>query len=376
MRIGVDARMYRSEIAGIGRYSQNLIKNLLKLDQDNQYVFFMTQKDADEFKATSESKNPNVEIVIAEIKHYSIAEQTKLSGIIKKEKPDLMLFLHFNHPVNYKGKFISVIHDLTLIKFPDTAKRTNALKRMAFSYVMKKACKNATKIIAISENTKRDIEEIFHIDSGKIEVIYEAGDDKTILECTQENVSRIEKKYDITSPVILYVGQFRPHKNIPSLVDAFALVRKEMPCKLVLVGKIDSSHQRVFDSIDRSGYKNDIIMPGFVTDEELACWYKIASVFVFPSLYEGFGLPGLEAMQAGTPVVAANNSVLPEVYKDGAIYFDPFQTEEISAKIKAVLSSETLKCDLIRKGKIVAQGFTWQKTAEKTLKVIKQISNS
>ncbi|AKM82165.1 TPA: glycosyltransferase family 1 protein [Candidatus Berkelbacteria bacterium] len=373
MKIGIDARMYRSEVAGIGRYSQNLIKNLLQLDSKNEYIFFMTQKDADEFLLTNESKNSNVEVVITEIEHYSLAEQLKLPKIFEAEKPDLMLFLNFNHPVNYKKKFITVIHDLTLIKFPDTAKRTNAIKKMAFNYVIKSACQNAAKIIAISENTKRDIVDIFHIDPANVEVIYEAADDKSVLECRQENVEELKKKYKINEQVVLYVGQYRPHKNLPTLVDAFAKVKSQIPSKLVLVGKVDPEHHRLFESIDKSGVKNDILLTGFVTDEDLSCWYKLATVFVFPSLYEGFGLPGLEAMQAGTPVVAANNSVLPEIYKDAALYFDPFKTEEISDKIKKVLEDETLRADLIRKGKVVAQGFTWQKTAEKTLKIIKQV---
>lgn len=373
MRIGIDARMYRREIAGIGRYSQNLIRNILQLDHDNQYVFFMMQKDADEFKETPESHQDNVKVVITDIGYYSLAEQIKLPGIIRHEKVDLMLFLNFNHPIFYKEKFVTVIHDLTLIKFPTAAKRTNLLKRWAFNYVMRSACQNASKIIAISNHTKQDIEEIFKIDSAKIAVIYEAADDKTILECDSKKVEGIKKKYDIDSPVVLSVGQFRPHKNLPGLVEAFTELRQDIDSKLVLVGKPDPAHRHLIDVVDKSPVKNDIIMPGFVSDEELACWYEIADVFVFPSLYEGFGLPGLEAMQAGLPVVASNNSVLPEIYKSAAIYFDPFKTEEISAKIKEVLESNDLRADLIRKGRVVAQGFTWRKTATQTLDVIKEI---
>jgi len=387
MKIGIDARMYRSGVAGIGRYSQNLIANLFKIDSDDQFVLFMTDEDAEEYQKLK-IKNPspglvglgpkNIKIVIANIPHYSIAEQTQLPKIIKKEKVDLMHFLNFNYPVRYRGKFIVTIHDLTLIKFPDTAKKTNVLKRSAFNFVMKKACQNATKVIAISKNTKRDIEDIFHIDANKIKVIYESADDKVFIDVKDSDIDKLKKQYNIDSPncpLILYVGQYRPHKNLPGLVEAFDKIRNEMPCKLVLVGKPDLAHKRLQESIDKTGKKDDIVMPGFVGDNELACWYKLATVFAFPSLYEGFGLPGLEAMQAGTPVVAANNSVLPEIYEEAAIYFDPFETQDIADKIKSVLLNDKLRSDLIQKGRQRVKQFSWEKMARETLDLYRQIQD-
>ena len=372
MKIGIDARMYRSGVAGIGRYSQNLISNLLKIDSDDQLVLFMTDEDYKEFKQLK-LETPNVKVVITNIPHYSLAEQTQLPKIIKKEKVDLMHFLNFNYPVNYKGKFIVTIHDLTLIKFPDTAKKTNTLKRSAFNFVMKKACQNAVKVIAISNNTKRDIEDIFHIDANKIQVIYESADDKIFVDVKDSDIDKLKKQYNIDSPVILYVGQYRPHKNLPGLVEAFGKIRNEMPCKLVLVGKPDLAHKRLKESIDKTGKKDHIVMPGFVSDNELALWYKLATVFAFPSLYEGFGLPGLEAMQAGTPVVAADNSVLPEIYSEAAIYFDPFETQDIADKIKEVLVNDKLRADLIQKGRVRVKHFSWKKMAEETLDLYHQI---
>lgn len=374
MKIGIDARMYRSGVAGIGRYSQNLVTNLLKIDSDDQFILFMTDDDYREFKRLK-IQNSNVKVIITNIPHYSLAEQTELPKIIKKENLDLMHFLNFNYPVRYKGKFIVTIHDLTLIKFPDTAKKTNVLKRSAFNYVMKKSCQDATKVIAISKNTKHDIEDIFHIDSNKVKVIYESADDNTLFKCDPKYVDSMKKKYNIDSPVILYVGQYRPHKNLPGLVEAFSKIRNEMPCKLVLVGKPDLAHKRLQESIDKTGKKDDIVMPGFVSDDELACWYKLATVFAFPSLYEGFGLPGLEAMQAGTPVVAANNSVLPEIYEKAAIYFDPFKTQDIADKIKSVLVNDKLRADLIQKGRQRVKKFSWEKMAKETLDLYRQIQD-
>ena len=367
--------MYRSGVAGIGRYSQNLINNLLAIDRDDEFVLFMTKEDYREFN-NAKCQMPNVKIIQTEIKHFTLAEQTKFGKIIEKEKLDLMHFLNFNHPVSYKGKFIITIHDLTLFHFPDTAKKTNFIKRAAFRYVMSSACKNAVKILADSKSTKNDIEKVFKTESRRIDVIYFAADDKTFLKIEPRQIEQIKKKYKVETPVILTVSQFRPHKNLVGLVEAFGLLRKEMPCRLVILGKPDPKHTSLKEAVERSPFKNDIIMPGFVSDEDLAAWYKIATCFVFPSLYEGFGLPGLEAMQAGTPVVASNTSSLPEIYRDAAIYFDPFQTEDISAKIKAVLENEKLRVELSRKGKIQAQCFSWKKTASETLDLYQQIQNA
>jgi len=370
MRIGIDARLYRSSAAGIGRYSQNLIKNLLEIDKVNQYILFMTDEDYREFKnPKSQILNPkqilNFKIQITNIPHYSLAEQTKMPGIIAKEKCDLVHFLNFNYPVKYKGKFIVTIHDLTLLFYPEAARKTNFAKQWAFRYILKKACENSSKIIAVSENTKNDIMKTFNIDSEKIAVIYEAVDDKII----SKDKKKVEEIRRYKEPVILYVGQFRRHKNIEGLLKAFAILRKEMPAKLVLIGKIPKDFR-----VDNEEILKDTLMPGFIADVELAAWYKIASVFVLPSFYEGFGLPGLEAMMAGTPVVASNQSSLPEIFQEAALYFDPSKPSEIADKIKTVISDKVVSGQLIEKGKIQAKKYSWRKTAEQTLKLYEEFS--
>lgn len=385
MRIGIDARMYRSSVAGIGRYSQNLIKNLLDLpagkagiDREDEFILFMTDDDYREFKnakaqMSNAKQNPNVKIQITNIAHFSVAEQTKFGKIIENEKLDLMHFLNFNYPVRYRGKFIITIHDLTLYFYPDTAKKSNILKRNAFKYVMKSGCQNALKILADSQSTKNDIIKVFKTPSNKIDVIYFAADDKTFANIDSHQIDALKHKYNINQPVILCVSQFRPHKNLPSLIEAFDLIKKDLDCKLVFLGKPDPKHHRFTSALDNSPNKRDIIMPGFVCDEELAAWYKVATVFCFPSLYEGFGLPGLEAMMAGTAVVSSNTSSLPEIYSDAALYFDPFKIQDIADKLKVAISNEKLRLSLIEKGKIQANKYSWKKTAEETLKIYKSI---
>jgi len=387
MKIGIDARMYRSGVAGIGRYSQNLIKNLLEINQKDEFILFMTSDDYRELKNPKSlprrqagklqmtNKNSNVKIKITNIPHYSLAEQLTLPKIIEKENLDLMHFLNFNCPVRYGGKFVVTIHDLTLLFYPETARDTNIYKKLGFKYVMKKACRNAAKIIAVSENTKKDIIDKFQIPKSKIQTIYEAADDKIFGRVSSESLKSLREKYKINQPLILYVGQFRAHKNLIGLLKAFEILRSNFPCQLAILGKRDLNHQ-LKTILDKADYKDDIVMPGFVEDTELAQWYKIASVFVLPSFYEGFGLPGLEAMMVGTPVAASNQASLPEIYQDGAWYFDPFDTADIAGRIKEVLKDEKLRKNLIEKGKIIARSYSWRKTAEQTLDLYKQIQKS
>jgi len=371
MKIGIDARMYRSATAGIGRYSQNLIKNLLEIDKVNQYILFMTDEDYREFKnLKSQIPNPkqilNFKIQTTNIPHYSLAEQTKLAGIIEREKCDLVHFLNFNHPIRYQGKFIVTIHDLTLFHFPQAAQKTNFIKRWVYAKIMRQAIKNSAKIIVPSQFTKMDVLKFQKLPPEKIAVIYEAAAPEKI----KNQRSKIRKKYNLSQPIILYVGQFRKHKNIPKLLEAYKILKKEINCQLVLVGQVPEEYRQI---IDNDADLRDTKMPGFISDEEVAAWYQAASVFVFPSLYEGFGLPGLEAMTAGVPVVSSNRTSLPEVYQDAAIYFDPSNPIEIADKIKMVLKNEKLRQRLIKKGKMVAAKYSWRQTASETLKVYEEI---
>ena len=177
-------------------------------------------------------------------------------------------------------------------------------------------------------------------------------------------------------PTILYVGQWRPHKNLTGLIDAFNELRKSVPAKLVIVGKIDPAFPEVSEAIDISPYKYDIIRTGFVSEEELAGFYKLANVFVFPSFYEGFGLPGLEAMAAGLPVAASDRTSLPEIYGAGAIYFNPSDPIDMMEKIKQIICDLEVSSRLKIEGAKVFKKFSWVKTAQETLEVYKQINKN
>ena len=372
MKIGIDARLYRGSAAGIGRYSQNLIKNLAEIDSANQYILLMTHEDAVEYESSG-AKSSNFEVLETDIVHYSLSEQLNLSKILEAQKCDLWHFLNFNVPVNFKGKYVVTIHDLTLF-FYEGRNKKSFIHKLGYKYIFRKACQRANEIIAVSESTKNDVVSEFKIDSNKIKVIYEAADDKMFEAVANEALEQLKTEYQIMSqPIILYVGQWRPHKNLIGLIEAYNNLRQQIEAKLVIVGKIDSAYPEVSETIDKSPNMRDIIKTGFVTEKELAAWYRLATVFVFPSFYEGFGLPGLEAMAAGVPVIASDRTSLPEIYQEGAIYFNPSDSQEIAEKIKQVITDSKLRNELIDKGKTVIKKFSWAKAAQETLEVYQQI---
>jgi glycosyltransferase involved in cell wall biosynthesis len=372
MKIGIDARLYRQSTAGIGRYSQNLISNLAEIDSENQYVLLMTPEDAAEY-AKSDKQPSNFKVLITSIPHYSLAEQIKLPKILEQENCDLWHFLNFNVPIWYKGKYIVTIHDLTLFFYEGRSKKS-FIHKIGYKYIFKSACRNSEKIIAVSESTKNDVIDAFKIDPEKIKVVYEAADDRKFTHVSNDLVERIKTEHALKDlPVILYVGQWRPHKNLTGLIEGFEALSLETKAKLVIVGKIDNSFPEVLETIDKSSNMSDIIKTGFVSEDELTAWYSLATVFVFPSFYEGFGLPGLEAMSAGIPVISSDRTSLPEIYKDGAIYFNPSDPQDIKDKIKKVITDHEFRSKLIIKGKTVVKEYSWFKTATETLQIYEKV---
>lgn len=375
MRIGIDARLYRRSAAGIGRYSHNIIANLLAIDKHSDYVLFMTKEDKKDF-VKEKIKSQNLKIIETPIPHYSLKEQRELAKIISKENCDLVHFLNFNFPINYKGKFITTIHDLTLFYYPQAAKETNFLKRLAFKHIFKKACEKSNKIIAVSNSTKKDIIEKFKIQNSKIKVIYEAADDK-ILSKNSNLEAKIKQEYSLSGKIILYVGQFRGHKNISGLLKAYKILKKNEDVTCVILGGELKSLKKIVDMdkfLSDNIKSGKILIPGFVNDDELAAWYHLANCFVFPSFYEGFGLPGLEAMSIGLPVVASNTSSLPEIYLNGAIYFNPHDPQEIADKISMVLKDDKFREDLTERAARIVKKYSWKKTAQETLQLYKSIN--
>jgi len=368
MKIGIDCRMYSSDFTGIGRYVYELTDNLFKIDQKNEYILFFNEPEFSKY----ELRHPNVKKVLANAPHYSLKEQTKFLQILNHEKLDLMHFTHFNAPLFYRRPSVVTIHDLTLHFYPGK-KITSPLHRAGYYRVIKSAVKKAKKIITVSQNTKKDLQVLMKTPSQKIHVIYEGVNEKFKPLTDKSAVDEVTKKYKLDKPYLLYTGVWRSHKNLPNLLKAFHILKNDMDFDgyLVITGRKDPVYEAdVIGQTATLQLEDDVIFTGLVKERELTPLYNGALMYVFPSLYEGFGLPPLEAMQCGVPVVAANASCVPEVCgTDNAVFFDPLNPQDMAEKIFDVISQKSLREKLIENGLKRVKQFSWKKMAEQTLEV-------
>lgn len=371
MRIGIDARMYSTEFTGIGRYVYELVKALTALDDKNEYVLFMNEPEYSKFEESRRVKK-----VLVKARHYSVREQLGYLWTLRRAKLDLMHFTHFNAPILYRKPSVVTIHDLTLSFFPGK-KMNSAFYRMAYNTVLKAAVRNARKVIAVSENTKADLVEIAGTAPSKVEVVYEGVGEEFGPRGDQELQEDVHRKYSITRDFLLYTGVWRGHKNLVNLIRAFALLREGEEghdLQLVITGEEDPYYPEVKRTVKELGLEHHVIYTGMVPEKELVALYQTATAYVFPSLYEGFGLPPLEAMRCGTPVVASKVSCIPEICGEAsAIYFDPYDPEDISNSIRKVLLDESLQKDLRECGLKHSLKFSWEKMAQKTLEIYTDI---
>lgn len=362
IKIGLDLRYLNSMTGGIKRYTEKVFQELLKIDQESFFPFGESNENLD----FSLSHNYWLKIPI------SNDEMTNKYTAFNYFVNDLDVLFSTYFPLTSHNNVNSVltIHDLIPIIYPEYAIHQQTEK--FFKEDIFEAANSAKVIIADSEATKKDIVNYFEISESKIKVVY--------LGC--DNLSEVEpdknllKKYNIfEANYILSVCTLEPRKNLNGVIEAFEKVKREKAdLKLVLVGALGWKYESLLEQIKGSMYYEDIVVTGFVNDEELVSLYKFAEVFAFPSFYEGFGLPVLEAMAYGTPVVTANNSSLPEVGGDACLYCNPYDTDDIKNKLLLVLNDEQLAMDMTNKGLKRAELFTWEKTAQQIYDILINMS--
>ncbi|MCF7830908.1 glycosyltransferase family 4 protein [Candidatus Gracilibacteria bacterium] len=364
MKIGIDARMFSKSFTGIGRYNYELTKRLFQKREDIEWVLFMNEPEFLEFKAPR-----NVKKVLVNAHHYSLAEQFRFLNILKKEKCDLIHFTHFNAPILYKGKFVTTIHD-TLISFYPGKKMNSWWRKLAYNKVIKHTVNDAVRVITVSDNTKNDVIKLFNIAPQKITKIWN-GIGEEFYEVSDLEKKTVKEKFGLGKDFLLYTGNWREHKNLVRLLRAFkkVLEKGHSPLQLVITGKSDPYYPEVLETIKELELQDKVKLLGLVSEEDLVRLYNTASVYVFPSLYEGFGLPPLEAMKCGTPVVASHVSAIPEVCGDAVLYFDPENILDMAEKINLLLTDSTLQQDLVKKGYEHVKQFSWEKCASETLKI-------
>lgn len=373
MRIGIDARFFGTSGKGLGRYTQKLVEELEHIDHNNQYYIFLSQHNFDEYQP----KNPNFHKVLANIPWYSWQEQIIFPKLLKKYKLDLVHFLHFNVPILYRRAYFVTIHDLILLEYPTRkASRLNSImyiiKNLVYRLVIMNAIHTAKKVIAISKYTKTSIQKHFHIQANKIEMIYEGVD---LERFNPLNAKEFDfKKFNLKKEkYILYVGNVYPHKNIDRLLEVFAAIKPKQNIdknlKLVLVGKKDYFFENIINKVKNLNLEESVIFPGYVEDEELISLYENSLFYVFPSLYEGFGLPPLEAIALGAPIVISNATCLPEIFGEHIEYFDPKSKDDMKEVLYSFIIDKEKRELQKTYHQIILNKYSWQDMAEKTKKL-------
>lgn len=362
-KIVIDARELRA--TGTGTYLVHLLDNLQKLDHSNSYTVLLKPKDIEGWTPT----NQKFHKLECPYKEFSWTEQIDMLRQIKKLEPDLVHFAMTQQPVLYRGKVVTTMHDLTTARFRNPGKNwlVFTVKRWIYRLVARYVAHKSKAVIAPTEYVKDDIARYANLNSRKIIVTYEAAD--KIKDASEPPTEFPEGDF------IFYVGRSLPHKNLKRLMEAFQLLQAKHPkLNLVMVGKRDRN-SLALQALAKLRGINNIHFTGRVPNSNLKWMYENARAYVFPSLSEGFGLPGLEAMVHGCPLVSSNATCLPEVYGEAAEYFDPLSVEDMAKAIEKVISSDSLRKSLITKGKHQANKYSWAKMAEQTLEIYKEVLN-
>jgi len=379
MKILIDAFGIVNKTTGVGQYSLQLLNALSEIDTKNEYYICLQKKLNDNHPIFNLRDRKNIFLILDDISSIGPKKQFYYYKLLRKNrfKFDLFHSLNSELPLFFNIKSIVTFHDLKYIKYPYFLNKFSIIKSKYLKYTMKKGAEKANKIIAVSQSTKRDIIHLLGIDKGKIAVIFEASNLRMHSKKNDDLLnSDILEKYSIKKPYFLYVGEKRPHKNLEGLIKAFAIFKEKYESRnisLVLTGKKYSTYHEYITTAEKFGIKDSLVFTGFISDEDLKTIYSEAEALLFVSFYEGFGIPILEAMECGTPVITSNISSMPEVAGDAALLVNPHNIKEIAEKMNNIANSEILRKQLIENGFKRVKEFSWERTARETLKVYNEI---
>lgn len=370
-KIGIDIRMLGSQHGGIGRYVFELVRHLLPQDQRNSYVLFFDPRRAEPGELESLAAFSNVRLIPAPIRHYSLGEQTSFLRLLNREALDLVHFPNFNFPIFYQRPFVVTIHDMVHHKISG-AKKSRLLHFWAYKQVIETAAKKSQKIITVSEFSKKDIAKYFELPPEKITVAYEGA--SLNVEVSESETAAVKRHYLLDKPYFLFVGVLERKKNLINLTRGFdAMLKKyQLDMDLVIAGKSDKHYPEIKHKALDIQFKDRLVFTGEVAEEHLPALYRGAYGFVSASLHEGFGLPGVEAMQFGLPLAVSNIEVFNEVYDDAAVYFNPLDPEDIAEKLNLLGRDQQFHKQLQEKSFRRGQLYSWEKTAQQTLEVYRQ----
>ena len=382
LRIAFDAR--RVADFGIGTYIRNLVRSLAKIDDTNRYTLIVSVAPVPEFADLPE----NFETVVYDKKSKTGLAQFAYGVFLHRLGADLCHIPLNAVPLLMPKPYVVTIHDMSSLLFGSEPGYRNNLRR----YYLRRGLLRADRVMAVSTATRRDVESVLEIPADRVHVIYNAPDPvfsppESAASSGHDHshppeIQRILDRYRIHYPFLLYVGRTNPQKNIPRLVEAFAVLRGELQdhptyrdLRLIIIGDEIARHPALRHAVIQSRVEAAVRFLGFVPIETLRTFYQLASAFVFPSLYEGFGLPPLEAMACGTPVVSSNVSSLPEVVSGAAVVVNPENVFDIARGMREVLLDAGLRSKLIARGFEQVRKFSWDRTAHKVLDTYQEVAS-
>jgi len=374
LHIVIDARRIRD--FGIGTYIRSLIHALGGIDPTSQYTIVCNPSGIGELAGLPE----NFHTAIYQRNDHSALDHVAFPIFLQGLSPDLIHIPLNRVPLLMPRPYVVTIHDMASLLFEEEASKARMqLRRFRF----RRGLVRASRVIAVSEATKRDVESVMGVPPSRIRRVYNAPDPRFFSRASKgggTEQERILERYQINYPYLLYAGAIRRHKNIPRLVEAFAVVRDQLAghavykdLRLVIIGDTISQYPSVRQAVIKSRVEQAVRFLGFVPFDTLRCFYESAAAFVFPSRYEGFGLPPLEAMACGVPVVSSNVSSLPEVVGEAALQINPENVFDIARGIRDVLLDEELRAQMIRRGREQAARFSWNWTARQVLEIYREV---
>jgi len=363
MRVAIDIR--RAGDYGLGTYIRNIVNQLARIDDRSRYLLIGERRHLAEFDTLPD----NFELLEYAHQPGTFRTHLHLPWLLRQRRVDILHMPWFYAPAVVPSRLVITVHDLSDVLAPPVGASTPVQTGRLF--FARRALTRADHVFAVSQSSKRDLARAFRIPETKITVVYNAVDERFLTEPLPADADRILERHAVNSPYVLYAGNIRPQKNLPRLIEAFAVAKAELrgnpefaQLKLLVIGEALTRHADLRRAVVRARVREDVRFLGFVPSPVLRVFYSRALAFLFPSLYEGFGLPPLEAMAHGTPVLTSNVSSLPEVFDDAALLVNPENVFDIARGIRQILTDTVLRQTLRRRGYERAQMFSWEKAAQ------------
>jgi glycosyltransferase involved in cell wall biosynthesis len=372
MRVAFDIR--RAGDFGIGTYIRNIINQLARTDRETEYLLIGQQRHLQQLDPLPD----NFMLLDYAYEPGSFHTHMHLPFLLRKLDVDILHMPWFYAPAVVPMRLVLTVHDLTDVLAPPVG--ATPLVQAGRLYFARRALARADRIFAVSHSSKRELARVFGVPEKKIEVVYNALDERFLREPMPNDADRVLERHAVTDPFVLYAGNIKPQKNLPRLIEAFAVAKADLRdhpqyagLKLLLIGDSAEEHSDLRRAVLRSRVQGEVRFLGFVPHSVLRVFYSRASAFLFPSLYEGFGLPPLEAMAHGTPVLTSSASSLPEVFADAALQVNPENVFEIARGIRQILTEDVTREALIRRGHDLVRKYSWERSAEQVREVYRAV---